>query len=217
MYLTEIKIRDADVARFFPANPYNWHKVVWSFFPNRSYREFLYRVDYDPRGIRLMLLSAIQPICPVKGENYFFRSREIPESFLSHTLYRFQVRVNPTRRIKKDARTGEPVENGMRVPITDEGELLEWLERKGRDGGFSLPALQQPQNSPYSISVLNEARLNFQKKGYGKAHHASVQFSGILRVEDADLFKKTFQQGIGSAKSFGFGLLMLQPLDDKTK
>lgn len=217
MFLTEIKMRDADAARFLPANPYDWHKVVWSFFPGRTDREFLYRVDYDPRGIRLMLLSAIQPVCPVKGGAFFFGSRQIPESFLSHTLYRFQVRVNPTRRIKHDSRTGMMVEKGIRVPITDEGELLEWLERKGREGGFSLPALQQPSDPAYHIEVLQESRLNFQKKGYGKAHHASVQFSGILRVEDVDLFKKTFQHGIGSAKSFGFGLLMLQPLDDKTK
>lgn len=217
MFLSEIKMRDADAARFFSANPYDWHKVVWSFFPGRADRDFLYRVDYTPRGIRLMLLSAVQPVIVHKGERYCFRSREIPESFLTHTLYRFQVRVNPTRRIKIDARTGMQVEKGIRVPITGERELLEWFERKGKAGGFSLPGLRQAQDSAYYISVVQEARLNFHKKGYGKAHHASVQFSGILRVEDADLFKKTFQHGIGSAKSFGFGLLMLQPLDDKTQ
>ncbi|MBQ3241197.1 MAG: type I-E CRISPR-associated protein Cas6/Cse3/CasE [Akkermansia sp.] len=214
MFLTEIKMRDADAARFFPANPYDWHKVVWSFFPERADRDFLYRVDYDPRGIRLMLLSAVQPVFAHEGESYFFRCREIPESFLTRTLYRFQVRVNPTRRIKNDARTGMPVEKGIRVPVIGEQELLAWLERKGKTGGFSLPGLSQPQSEAYRITVMQEARLNFQKKGYGKAHHASVQFSGILQVENTDLFKKTFQEGIGSAKSFGFGLLMLQPLDN---
>ncbi|MBR3925680.1 MAG: type I-E CRISPR-associated protein Cas6/Cse3/CasE [Akkermansia sp.] len=212
MYLTEINLHDEDAARIFPANPYDWHKVVWSFFPERNEREFLYRVDYNPRGVRLMLLSSSQPISPLKCECQFFRSREIPESFLAHSLYRFQVRVNPTRRIKTDARTGVRVEKGLRVPITDESELLEWFKRKAECGGFSLPGLLQPDNPDYYLSVLLESRLNFQKKGCRKAHHASVQFSGVLRVEDADLFRKTFQQGIGSAKSFGFGLLMLQPL-----
>ena len=215
MFLTEVQMRDEDAARFFPANPYNWHKVVWSFFPERSDRDFLYRVDYAPRGIRLMLLSAVQPVFVHKGESYFYRSREIPESFYTHSLYRFQVRVNPTRRMKRDARTGMSVEKGIRVPITDERELLEWLERKGKSGGFSLPGMRQHQNEAYHISVVQEARLNFQKRGCGRAHHASVQFSGVLQVEDAALFKKTFQEGIGSAKSFGFGLLMLQPLDSK--
>ncbi len=215
MFLTEIKMRDADAARFLPANPYDWHKIVWHFFPEKADRDFLYRVDYDSRGLRLMLLSATQPVFAHKGESDFFRSRKIPESFLAHTLYRFQVRVNPTRRTKRDNRTGTQVEKGMRVPITRERELLEWLERKGKDGGFSLPGLRHPQNESFRIVVMKEARLNFQKKGCGNAHHASVQFSGILRVENPDLFKQTFQQGIGSAKAFGFGLLMLQPLDDK--
>lgn len=213
MFLTEIQMRDEDAARFFPANPYDWHKVVWSFFPERAVRDFLYRVDYTPRGIRLMLLSAVQPVVVHKRESYFFRSREVPEAFLAHSLYRFQVRVNPTRRIKIDARTGMQVEKGIRVPITDEYELLKWLERKGKVGGFSLPGLRHHQNEDYHISVVREARLNFQKRGCGSAHHASVQFTGVLQVEDAALFKKTFQEGIGSAKSFGFGLLMLQPLD----
>jgi len=213
MYLTEIKLSDAEAARIFPVNPYDWHKVVWSFFPERNDREFLYRVDYNPRGVRLMLLSAVQPVAPSMSESYTYRSREIPEEFLSHTLYRFQVRVNPTRRIKHDARTGRIQEKGMRVPVTGEQELIKWLERKGAIGGFSLPGLLNPQSSDYAISVLQESRLNFQKKGYGKAHHASVQFAGVLRVENSELFRKTFQQGIGSAKAFGFGLLMLQPLN----
>lgn len=217
MFLTEIKMRDADAARFFPANPYDWHKVVWRFFPERADRDFLYRVDYDPRGIRLILLSAEQPVFAHNSDSYFFRSREIPESFLAHSLYRFQVRVNPTRRIKNDARTGMKADKGIRVPITDECELLKWLERKGKAGGFSLPGLQLSQNEVCRITVMKEARLNFQKKGCGKAHHASVQFSGVLQVEDAALFKKTFQEGIGSAKSFGFGLFMLQPLDNNNQ
>lgn len=206
MYLTEIKLYDADAARIFPANPYDWHKVVWSFFPNKSERDFLYRVDYTSRGVRLMLLSQTEPVSPLKNDCHSYKCREIPISFFSHSLYRFQVRVNPTKRIKKDARTGTIVEKGMRVPITDEYELKQWLKRKGESFGFSLSDLQD-------VSILFESRLNFQKKGYRKAHHYSVQFSGVLRVENADLFRNSFIQGIGSAKSFGFGLLMLQPLN----
>ena len=212
MYLTEISLQDADAARLFPANPYDWHRVVWKFFPEREEREFLYRVDYNPRGVRLMLLSSIQPVVPLKGESLVFRCREIPDSFFSHSLYRFQVRVNPTRRTKMDVRSGARVEKGLRVPITGERDLLQWFLRKAECGGFSLPSMKQPDNPDFHISVLPESRLRFQKNGCQKAHHASVQFSGVLQVEDADLFRKTFQQGIGSAKSFGFGLLMIQPL-----
>jgi CRISPR system Cascade subunit CasE len=35
---------------------------------------------------------------------------------------------------------------------------------------------------------------------------------GKLSVTDRELFKKGFQQGLGRAKSFGFGLLQIVPL-----
>lgn len=213
MYLTEITLYDEYAARIFPSNPYNWHQTVWSFFPDRPTRDFLYRVDYNPRGLRLMIVSAERPVSPFSENCAVFKSRAVPESFLGHSMYRFQIRVNPTKRIKTDARTGKRVEKGLRIPITQENELIAWLERKGKSGGFSLPAITEPDNPAYHLSVLPEARLNFQKKGHARAHHASVQFSGVLRVEDSVLFRQTFENGIGSAKSFGFGLLMLQPIN----
>ena len=44
MYLTEITLQDEAAARLFPSNPYNWHRTVWQFFPNRQQRDFLYLV-----------------------------------------------------------------------------------------------------------------------------------------------------------------------------
>lgn len=213
MFLTEITLHDEAAARLFPSNPYNWHQTVWRFFPGRQQRDFLYRVDYSSRSLRLLILSADRPTSPFSENCAVFKCREVPESFLSHTYYRFQVRVNPTRRIHVDARTGQRVEGGMRVPVTGEEELIMWLKRKGESAGFSLPAIDAPDDPRFHLSVLPETRLHFKKKGNARAHHASVQFTGVLRVEDASLFRKSFLQGIGSAKSFGFGLIMLQPLN----
>jgi CRISPR system Cascade subunit CasE len=43
--------------------------------------------------------------------------------------------------------------------------------------------------------------------------HVAVDFRGVLRVQDREKFKRTFAAGIGSAKGFGFGLLMLEPVE----
>jgi CRISPR-associated protein Cas6/Cse3/CasE subtype I-E len=48
-----------------------------------------------------------------------------------------------------------------------------------------------------------------------RGKHVSVDFQGILNVTNQDRFKKAFCKGIGSAKAFGFGLLMLQPISSK--
>ncbi len=53
---------------------------------------------------------------------------------------------------------------------------------------------------------------HFRKKGK-PGYHGGVQFRGTLEVTDREYFSKTYQAGIGSAKSFGFGLLLLAPLN----
>jgi CRISPR system Cascade subunit CasE len=40
-----------------------------------------------------------------------------------------------------------------------------------------------------------------------------VEFRGTLCVTDPATFHQTFQTGLGSAKAFGFGLLVIAPLN----
>ena len=42
--------------------------------------------------------------------------------------------------------------------------------------------------------------------------HAGVRFRGRLQVTDRERFIHAFHHGIGSAKAFGYGMLLLQPL-----
>ncbi len=51
--------------------------------------------------------------------------------------------------------------------------------------------------------------VNKQRK---RGKHNSVDFHGILKVIDRAAFEGAFHHGIGPAKAFGFGLLMLQPV-----
>lgn len=210
MYLTELTMRGSDAALLCPGNPYNWHQVVWTFFPGRDDRDFLYRVDIGDYGIKLLILSKTQPQSPINLPQSLFRCREVPPEFLQHSRYRFQLRANPTKRLTHDKKTGKPC--SMRVPLTSDEELLHWLERKGQTGGFCIPHSATWPNPPCSLLITREKRLDFRKKQLRAAHHGSVQFSGVLEVTDSELFQKTFIEGIGSAKSFGFGLLMLQPI-----
>jgi CRISPR system Cascade subunit CasE len=53
---------------------------------------------------------------------------------------------------------------------------------------------------------------HFRKKNQA-GYHGGVQFRGILEVTDQDHFTETYYYGIGSAKAFGFGLLLLAPIE----
>lgn len=62
-----------------------------------------------------------------------------------------------------------------------------------------------------SLGVTAPIAQTFWRKGKsGKL--SKVDFKGVLNVIERDLFKNSFEKGIGPSKSFGFGMLMLQPV-----
>lgn len=213
LYLSEITIRDETAARLMPRDCYGWHKVLWKFFPSeRGERDFLYRVDSVPRAIRLYIVSSRPLLVPADLPGVLCRCKEIPESFLSHSDYRFKLRANPTRRVKVDARNGQRKDKGLRAPITEPNALAAWLRNKGDQGGFSIPRLDRWPSEECPLAICPEGRYAFRKPGFSAAHHSAIQFAGALHVEDPSSFRETFRKGIGSAKAFGFGLLLLQPI-----
>ena len=122
----------------------------------------------------------------------------------------FRLRANPTKRIGK---TNADLP-GKRVALVREEEQIEWLARKGRGGeadgtgGFELV---MNEGAP-SVTVVPEGKKFGRKTENGIKHemrHVAVLFEGVLRITDADAFRRTLVRGIGSAKAFGFGLLSI--------
>ncbi len=194
MYLTRITLGKSRAARLKLGDAYAWHQKLWEAFPGRDgeRRDFLFRIDDAGRDFRVFLLSESKPLPPDWG---CWELKEIATSFLEHGTYRFQLRANPTMRRNQDRR---------RIGVYQENKLGEWIERKAEQHGFELQ-----KSSLFIGGPIDEF---FRKKGR-RGKHVSVDFQGILSVSDHKEFKETFRNGIGSAKAFGFGLLMLQPLN----
>jgi CRISPR system Cascade subunit CasE len=70
--------------------------------------------------------------------------------------------------------------------------------------GFSIV-----DSKPLEISPMIES--HFSKKG-NHGYHGSVRFRGLLEVMDSEKFAEAYHNGIGSAKAFGFGLMLLFPI-----
>ena len=103
------------------------------------------------------------------------------------------------------------------MPLVKPEELRAWLIHKGKvrcrdqDTGLDVPGgFRIVEEKPLEISPMVES--HFRKKGQS-GYHGGVQFRGILEVTDPERFIETYQSGIGSAKSFGFGLLLLAPIN----
>jgi len=209
MYLTQA-FMDFREARDFPVpagnrglrDLYDWHQLVWSAFPDRDgeKRDFLTRIDARERErrYRLLILSPRFPTRPNdwSEEPEAWQTREVPASFFEHGRYRFQLRVNPT---KRDSTTRK------RVALKTDAELHAWLRRKGDQHGFD-PDMDTVRSMRESF-----ARFRIRTRNLRGCHH-SVNFDGELTIADRDAFRQVCIKGVGSAKAFAFGLLAIVPL-----
>lgn len=130
--------------------------------------------------------------------------------------YVFRLRANPTRRISAK-NTKEPARwHGKRVTFHHERDQLSWLARKGEQGGF---ALMQVQTQPIADVRTNDEHIvtgqhrrfdaDAEKSRHDRMTFGSVLFEGRLRIVDAEQFRTTLVNGIGSGKAYGFGLLSI--------
>jgi len=173
---------------------------------------------------RLWVLSQTKPVCPRWCPDDGFAIKQIAESFLSHRYYAFDLKANPVKAVVQRDDNDKQVmlpngkrKRGKRVPLVKTDELTAWLIRKGEvrcrnpksgeevPGGFRIIA-----DRPLEISPMVES--HFRKKEHA-AYHGGVQFRGTLEVTDREQFIQSYQSGIGSAKGFGFGLLLLAPVN----
>jgi len=210
-YLTRALIGPRTVYARGLHDAYAWHQLVWKAFPGRDdkIRDFLTRLDDKPNGTQLLIVSPTEPKHPDwLGESDEWQSKAIPPGFFRARSYRFQLHANPTvKRVVRDA-AGNRKKNGRRKAITGEADLRAWLERKGEAGGFRLT-----ESVPLEIFSNISRFTKTPKSGQSMSGtHNAVDFTGILEVTDPAIFlTHTFATGIGSAKAFGFGLLILAP------
>lgn len=199
-FLTRIQVDRRTAAQRHLQDSYAWHQALWKAFPDTKDRNFLYRVESKDGGFLLYLLSEAEPAAPDWG---IWETKKIGESFLNFSTYRFQLCANPTRRYVNDGQ-GARFEKSKRFVVADPVALNQWIVRKAEQGGFAV--------EEDSLQISPPLNQPFYKNGKG-GNHKRVEFQGILRVTNPEQFKETFNKGIGSAKAFGFGLLVLQPIN----
>lgn len=150
----------------------------------------------------------------------------------------FRLHANPTRRISDRNQNQAEKWRGKRVNLTQEADQLDWLRRKGAASGFTLltvrarpaglPVRQLLPNLPGeapiapSMPVVADTRARpgalvaGRRADTGSLTFGSVTFEGRLRVTDHDLFLAAIEQGVGSGKAYGFGLLSIAPVPSPT-
>lgn len=207
MYISRLKLNPARRgARELLMNPYSLHQAVYRAFPDDNDGgpgRVLYRVDEHQRlgTISLLVQSEKKPDWSKADFIIDCLSEPVERKIYSPALQtgqtlRFRVRANPTIKKKLDGK-----ENGYRLGLLREEDQLKWLNRKAVESGFSVMSCR---TSPEGMTHDDR---NFN--GQDKMRHFAVRFEGVLKITNKELFTKTIEKGIGSAKGFGFGLLSL--------
>jgi CRISPR system Cascade subunit CasE len=202
MIASILKLSRVDSKALRITDDYSLHRVIYGLFDDiRSEEEkrasvpsgFLFAdKGGDTDGRLILLLSDREPKMPEHGT---LQSKIVPPTFLDHDRYRFEVIINPTRR--------ENVSRKL-VPIRKPDEISTWFTAKAPfSWGFSV--------NPESLDIRVLPSKQFSKKSHQLTLGGAV-ISGKFRVEDRLLFIKSFKNGIGRGRAFGFGLLQVAPL-----
>jgi CRISPR system Cascade subunit CasE len=178
-------------------------KNVFELAPTDAER-ILFRVDWDEqqRAFRTLILSRTLPDFSVLPTGYALNI-EGPKAynppFAASQYLAFRLLANPT--IKKTIeRDGKP--HKLRWGLFREEDQLEWLTRKLQEAGAELIEC---------FVIPRGAQRNCKRQAGGESQqtHFAVLFEGFLKVNEPTKLRAALENGIGSAKGFGFGLLSL--------
>jgi CRISPR system Cascade subunit CasE len=228
-----LNLRDSRVRREL-GDCHSLHTRLLSAFPAvphsqgaRDYFGILFRAEPLPEyplAARLLVQSTHTPNWSCLPTGYLappdergnLAMRPVDEEYARITnamTLRFRLRANPTKRVSNRNGSEDTRWHGKRVELRSDEDRQAWLERKGEQSGFHLLRVQaRPELANVRLSPQPNARGRRPANG-GEGSmpltFGAALFEGLLEVTDADRFRQTLVEGIGSGKAYGFGLLSI--------
>jgi len=198
-------------------NAYHMHSWVWDLFadtPDRK-RDFIYRQDMvygspaffcvsnrapnDRDGIWFIESKPYAPVVK-KDQGFSFVLRANPilaKRDDGHKQHRHDVVMEAKTRIRV-----RPEEYPREVDIVQQAGF-DWLAQKAKVNGFSLRA--------EDVRADGYFQHRFRKtRGNHEIRISTLDFTGLLTVTDPDPFVRALFTGIGPAKGFGCGMMMIK-------
>lgn len=218
MYLSKVSIaRTATMpqifANLFNNGAYAAHQLLWKLFDHHSQREFLYRQEQDAIGLPIFWVLSQQspndnfPQLQVETKHF------LPKLSVGQKLA-FKLRANPTICDNKTQKRHDVMmytkhlakaNNVEPSIIKQQMELAaqQWLANSKRleQWGISLECLPD-------IEAYTQHRC--QKRSGTKIQFSSVDYQGVLTVNDPEKFLQQYSKGFGRSKALGCGLMLIR-------
>ena len=190
---------------------YGLHQTLRWAFPNAGEEngplpegERLLWRDDGPHGILVQSMTRPDWEAVAARHPGYFRDVQVKPFDLTglqagqHLAFRLKANVTVNR--WRDGQDRDAEKRTKREALRGAKEQVEWLERQGERGGFSVVGAD--------IAQSGNVRL-YKARGSTPMTLFAVTFEGVLRIEDPALLAQTVRGGIGRAKALGFGLLSL--------
>lgn len=200
--------------------------MVWDLYSdgeNRT-RDFLYRLDYIRSRPVIYTVSRRKPV--YSGRLWSVETKEYnPVIFRGQRLW-FSLRANPVRTrwtppdedgrrfhkrhdVVMDAKRLVRSEKGDGKKIVQMATLVQlegirWLRERAEKHGFVMDERRV-------IAGTYRQQRFLQGTENRQVSISTIDFSGLIEVTNPDLFRHALAEGIGPAKGFGCGMLMIKP------
>jgi len=201
-------------------NPYTLHQSIWRLFSDDSERDrdFIYRLDQERNRPLVYTVSAREPLD--RQDLWHIESKRYqPRLFPGMHLF-FMLRANPIRTKRDEAgkqhrhdvvmeaktqikseKTKQSSDISTATLIQEAGSL--WLSARAEKNGFSL--------STDALRADGYQQHRFLKgRGKRRISISTLDFSGVLSITDPKHFIEMLYKGIGPAKAFGCGMMMVR-------
>ena len=221
MYFSMITLQKGlsprDITALTNSNGYQAHQLVWQLFADHAerQRDFIYRYEASNGSPIFHTVSERQPAGD--SEIWNIHTKEYKPKLRTGQLLGFTVCANPilAKREENGQQKRHDVIMEEKLKLKKEGKDcdipdivqkngLKWLEERAVSHGFSIAS------NNVRVDGYRQHKF-FKKKSNNSISLSTVDFNGILTVTDPDAFiDKCLFKGIGPAKGFGCGLMLVR-------
>ncbi|ECK6529996.1 type I-E CRISPR-associated protein Cas6/Cse3/CasE [Salmonella enterica] len=216
MYLSRITLHTAQLVpsqllHLVERGEYVMHQWLWELFPGGKERQFLYRREELQGAFCFFVLSQERP---AESAIFDVQCRPFAPELSVGQILRFTLRANPT--ICKAGKRHDLLMEAKRQVKTQpdsrdiwtyqQQAALEWLSRQGEQNGFSLREA--------SVDAYRQQQIR-REKSRQMIQFSSVDYAGVLVVNNPVLFLQRLVQGYGKSRAFGCGMMLIKPGDSE--
>lgn len=212
MYLAKITLHTghllpSQLLQLVDRGEYVMHQWLWELFPGGKERQFLYRREELQGAFRFFVLS-LEP--PAESEIFDIQCRPFAPMLSTGQVLRFSLRANPTickagkrHDLLMDAkRQVKGQVNGPDIWTYQQQAAQDWLACQGEMNGFSLREV--------SVDAYRQQQV-IRAKSRQVIQFSSVDYSGMLTVNEPMVFLQRLIKGYGKSRAFGCGLMLIKP------